>query len=63
MWYNYTPFRWYFADILALIVSVPFFVNLQIVFMRRRYYYIKFIEIAFWIVFFHYITKLLCQSK
>jgi hypothetical protein len=61
--YNYTPFRWYFGDILALIVSIPFFVNLQIVFMGRKYLPIGFNEILFWWFIFSIYYEILMPQK
>jgi hypothetical protein len=61
--YNYTSFRWYFSDTLALIVSVPFFVNLQIVFMRRQYLFIGFNEIVFWWLVFSIYYEILMPQK
>jgi hypothetical protein len=50
--YNLTVIRCYAADVLALIVCIPIFVNSQIFFkVRKRYYITKFDVIAYFILF------------
>jgi integral membrane sensor domain MASE1 len=44
--YNYTLIRWYFGDILSLIVIVPIIVNSEIIFRLRRKYYLNVFDIA-----------------
>jgi hypothetical protein len=61
--YNYTPFRWYFSDIFALIVSIPFFVNLQIIFIKRKCYFISFVEILFWFAVFSVYYEIIMPQK
>jgi len=61
--YNFTPFRWYFGDTLALIVSIPLFVNLQIIFMNRQYLFIGFNEIIFWWLLFSIYYEIIMPQK
>jgi len=44
--YNSTLFRGYIADVLALIVCVPLFANIQVFFKVRRLPQIRFVEIV-----------------
>lgn len=50
--YNSTLFRGYIADILALIVCVPLFANIQVFFKVRRFPQIRFVEIVLYLCIF-----------
>jgi len=50
--YNFTFIRWYIADVLALIVCIPIFVNAQIIFRVRKKEYITIIDIIIYFILF-----------
>ena len=50
--YNSTLFRYYFSDVLALIVCVPLFANLQVLFRVRKNFNIMGKEIVLYFLIF-----------
>jgi hypothetical protein len=50
--YNSTIFRYHFSDILALIVCVPLFANVQVLFKTRKIYCITLKEIIIYFIIF-----------
>lgn len=50
--YNATILSGYFSDVLALIVCVPIFINIQILFQTRKVHKVHFWEIGlYWAIF------------
>ena len=58
--YQMTHIRNYFGDFLALIVCVPLFVNIQIIFKVRNSTKIKLSEIAFFFCIFSVLYEFIC---
>jgi len=50
--YNFTLIRYYIADYLTLIVCIPLFVNIQVVFNIRKSLFIKVYEIIIYFILF-----------
>jgi hypothetical protein len=57
--YNGTILRGYFSDVLALIVCVPIFINIQILFGTRRVYRIHLWEIGLYLLIFSFVYEYL----
>lgn len=57
--YNATVFRGYFSDVLALIVCVPIFVNIQILFRTRKKFKIHLWEIGLYLIIFSVVYEYL----
>jgi hypothetical protein len=57
--YNKTPMRWYFGDILALIVCIPIIINFQIIFKIRRKYYITLVDILIYFILFAFYFEII----
>ena len=50
--YNYTLIRYYIADYVTLIVCIPLFINIQVIFNIRKVFFIKFYEIIIYFLLF-----------
>ncbi len=57
--YNATILRGYFSDVLALIVCIPIFINIQILFGTRRVYRVHFWEIGLYLLIFSLVYEYL----
>ena len=58
--YNFLLIRHYIADYLALIVSIPVFINIQVLFNVRKIPYIKFYEIIFYFLLISIVYEIIC---
>ena len=50
--YNFTLIRYYIADYITLIVCIPLFINIQVIFNVRKVYRIRFYEIILYFLIF-----------
>jgi drug/metabolite transporter (DMT)-like permease len=61
--YNHTFIRWYFADVLALVVCIPIFINSQIFFRIRKKCYVTLIDIIIYFLLFSLYFEIIMPIK